>query len=79
VALAAVVSVDGRLLVHGVAGPDVRRILVGGLEQDLSPKRAYLAVFPDEGRDLSDYAVTAELHGGSRVTYPFTRAPYRTG
>jgi hypothetical protein len=70
---------DGRVVIHGVAGPKVQRILIDSVEQRLSAKRAFVAVFDgDSAQDAAKHPVVAELADGSRRTYPFDGPPVTT-
>jgi len=75
-AMVAASGQDGRVVIHGVAGPNVRRILIDSVEQKLTAKRAFIAVFDGESAlDAAKHHVVAELVDGSRRTYPFDGPP----
>lgn len=74
-ALVGAVSEGDRLIIHGVAGPDVAHVTVGGEAVPLSAKRAYIAVREGGQADLPKYPVVVTLTSGATVTYPWNDTP----
>jgi hypothetical protein len=68
-------AVDGVLVIHGVAGPRVARVVVGAEELELSRKRAFLTVRRGNPEDLVGHPVTVHLTDGTTVVHPWDGPP----
>ena len=77
-ALVGALSQSGNVIIHGVAGPDVTRVTVGGEELALSPRRAYIAIHEGDQSDLPKYPVVVTLRTGAQVKYPWDGPPIST-